>query len=243
MNEAKWERWGAASGLASLAVGAAGGALERGWPSASDPAAVAAFIADKRAEILAQSMLFVLSAALFLWFLGSLRGFLARAEGEPAPLSTVVFGTGAVWVGLSMVAQAFQVGQAMDPNAGVQPTLLWTMAAMFSIANLPLAVMLLAVAVVSLRNRAFPRWLGWLSVVAASAQTVLWLGAVGREGPLAPNGWLIYVLYPLFAVWLVPTAIVMLKWIGKPSARGDVSKEGPHRPADTSARQQLQPQH
>ena len=44
-----------------------------------------------------------------------------------------------------------------------------TMSAMLTIANLPLAVMLLAVAVVSLRHRAFPFWLGWLAAVAAGS--------------------------------------------------------------------------
>lgn len=241
MHATRWERWGAASGLASLAVGAAGGALERGWPSASDPSAVAAFIADKRTEILGQSMLFVLSAALFLCFLGSLRSFITRAEGGPATetLSTVLFGAGTVWVGLSMVAQALQVGQAMDPSAGVQPALLWTMSAMFSIANLPLAVMLLAVGVVSSRSRAFPVWLGWLSVAAAGAQVLLWFGTVVRSGPLAPNGWLTYALYPLFALWLVPTAVLMLKRSGELAARRDAPKEGPPQPP---TRQALLPQ-
>jgi hypothetical protein len=37
------------------------------------------------------------------------------------------------------------------------------------------------------------------------------------SGPLAPNGWLTYALYPVFPVWLVPATIVMIKRIGSPT--------------------------
>jgi len=53
MSEQRWERWGAASGFAALVAGGAGGALERGWPSATDPFAVAVFLVDQRGAILA----------------------------------------------------------------------------------------------------------------------------------------------------------------------------------------------
>lgn len=223
-NETRWERLGAASGLVSFALGAVGGALERGWPDANDSVAVAAFIADERAAILGQSMAFVLSAVVFVWFAGALRSFLARAEGGTGRLSAVVFGTACTWASLQLVAQAFQVGQAMAPDGGRQPALLWTMAAMFSTSNLPLGAMLLAVAVVALRHGALPAWLGAISLVAAAAQTLLWLGTVVRSGPLAPNGWLTYVLYPLFAVWIVPTVVVMVRRTG---AAHDAAREAP----------------
>ncbi|HEY3352165.1 MAG TPA: hypothetical protein VGQ83_02875 [Polyangia bacterium] len=214
MTEQKWARWGAASGFAALVAGAAGGALERGWPSGNDPGAVASFIAGHRAAILGQSMLFMLSSAFYLWFLGCLRTFLARAEGSTGRLSGVAFGAGTVWVAISMMAQAFQVGQTMAAPTGVQPVMMWTMAATFAIATLPCAVMLAAVATVSFRHAAFPRWLGGISVAAAVAQLLLWSGAVVTSGPLAPNGWLTYVLYPLFLLWLVPTTAVMIKRSG-----------------------------
>lgn len=216
MSESRRERWGAASGFAAIAAGAGGGALERGWPSAADPAAVAAFVVDHRAAILGQSMLFLLSSAFYLWFVGSLRGFLARFEGGASGLSWVAFGAGLAWVALGMVAQAFQVGQAMAVGAGAapQPALLWTAAAVFAIANLPCAVMLLAVAAVSLRHGAFPRWLAGISLAAAAAELLLWCGAVVTRGFLAPDGWLTYALYPLLLVWLVPTAVVMFRRAG-----------------------------
>ena len=35
------------------------------------------------------------------------------------------------------------------------------------------------------------------------------------SGPLTPNGWLTYALYPVIAVWLLPTTLVMIKQAGK----------------------------
>ena len=218
MTDQSGERSGAASGLVALVAGAVGGALERGWPSATDPAAVATFIVEHRAAILGQSMMFLLSSALYIWFLGSLRSFLLRAESGAGRLSVVAFGAGLCWVVIGMVAQAFQVGITNGVAAGVQPALMWTMAATFAIANLPCAVMLAAVAVVTFRYRAFPVWLGYISIAAAAAQLLLWCGTVVSSGPLAPNGWLTYVLYPLFLVWLLPTVVVMIKRLGKPVA-------------------------
>jgi hypothetical protein len=226
MREASWERLGAASGFAAFASGAAGGALERGWPSGNDPTAVAAFIAQHRAAILGQSMLFVLSAGIYLWFLGSLRDFLARAEGGTGRVSAVAFGAGSAWVALSMVAQAFQVGVAMPAAGTPQPALLCMLAAAFGIANLPLAVMLVAVAAVSWRTHAVPRWLGWISVVTAGAELILWMGTVVDSGPLAPTGWLAYVLYPAFAIWLLPTTVVMMRGVAsKPVTASTSSAE------------------
>lgn len=205
------ERWGATSGFAALIAGVAGGALERGWPSGHDTVAVASFIVEHRSAILGQSALFLISSALYLWFLGCLRARLVAAEGGPGRISAIVFGAGLVWIALGMVAQAFQIGQVMAAPAPVLPAMMWTMAAVFAIANLPCAVMLVGVAVVTWRHAAFPAWLGTIAFVAATAQLLLFAGAVVSSGPLAPNGWLTYVLYPSFVIWLLPTIVWMVR--------------------------------
>src|SRR6266699_144747 len=111
MNETRRERWGAASGLAAAVVGAAATVFERGPLTVDDSsAAVIDHLTRYHTPMLAQSMLFLAGAALYLWYLGSVRTFLARAEGGTGRLSMVAFGAGTVWVGVNMVAQAFQVG-------------------------------------------------------------------------------------------------------------------------------------
>ena len=74
-------RWNAASGYLVIGLGIAGAAFERGSPPFTAPVEeVAAFWSTYQRELLAQSMMFVLSAGAYLWFFGSLRTVLMRAE-------------------------------------------------------------------------------------------------------------------------------------------------------------------
>jgi hypothetical protein len=66
MDTTRWERWAPATGLAALAVGAAAVALERPWPDTLEPAGFPAFLADNRAAVVTQSLLFLVSAGLFI---------------------------------------------------------------------------------------------------------------------------------------------------------------------------------
>jgi hypothetical protein len=222
MNEARGRRWAAASGFVALAFGAAAVALERPWPSTSDPAGFPAFLAGNRGAILAQSMLFVISAGIFMWFLGGLRSYLIEAEGATGRLSTLAFAAGMIGYGLNVVGQAPQITLTLPSAAGMEPgsaavltDLGWVM---LILANVPLAVMFSAVAVVSLRTRVFPVWLGWLAVVAAVAAVLLAFAVIDPSGPLAPQGWASYLLYPASIVWLVPAATLMTRRIGGPTA-------------------------
>jgi hypothetical protein len=210
-----WERWGAASGLIAVAVGAFALVFERGGvsPNASS-ADIADFFSRNGQAQLTQSLLFLIGAAALLWFAGSLRTFLARAEGGEARLSTVVFGAAVAQVTMNMLAQAFQIGLAGAPGGQVPPALLTTTNAIFALVNLPLVVMLLAVTVVSWRTRAFPAWLSGLAALAAAAHAVLVASVAVDSGPLATGGWLSASLYPAFVVWLVPAAIIMITRIG-----------------------------
>lgn len=221
MNETRWERWGAASGFAVLVVGAAATVFERGAVSPGDPAALTVFYARNRDALLAQSLLFLIGAGIFLWYVGSLRSFLARAEGGTGGLSAIAFGAGIAWTAVSVAAQASQIGLAMGSSGEVQPALVGMMMALFIGANLLLAVMLFAVAAVSFRTKCFPAWLSWLSVVAAAANLVPLFGFLAESGPLAPDGWITaYGPYPVFAVWLVSATVVMLRRIGTPTRGG-----------------------
>jgi hypothetical protein len=222
MSETRWQRWAAGSGFVALAFGAAAVALERPWPSTGDPNAFPAFLADNRGAILAQSMLFVFSAGFFMWFLGSLRSFLIEAEGATGRLSTLAFAAGMIGYGLNVVGQAPQITLTLPSAAGMAPgtaavltDLGWVM---LVVANIPLTVMFAAVTVVSLRTRVFPVWLGCLAAVAGAAALLLSFAVVDSSGPLAPQGWASYLLYPASIVWLVPATIVMIRRIGKSPA-------------------------
>ena len=154
MDETRWERWGAASGFGAILAGAAAMIFERGTLSASDPVAkIVAYYTDNHDALRAQALLFVIGAGFFLWFAGSLRSFLARAEGGTGRLSMVAYGAGVASTVVTLVALAFQVGLAGAAGDAGQPALVGTMDALFVIANLPLAVMLMAIPMKSPKER------------------------------------------------------------------------------------------
>jgi hypothetical protein len=203
-----------------LALGAAAAVIDAGTVSVRDPAeTITAYFVDNQATLLAQSLLFVIGAGIFVWFLGSLRSFLARGEGHTGRLSEVAFGAGLIYVAISLAAQGFQIGLATTAEAGtVQPALLATTWALFSIASVPLAVMLGATAAVSLRTRVLPAWLGWLSLATAAADLMLLCGIGVDTGALSSTGWVAYAPYPVYGVWLVSTTVVMVRRLATPPA-------------------------
>lgn len=215
MNELKSERLSAATGYLVLALGLAAAAFERGAPPATAPAAEAlTFFIKYRSELLAQSLLFILSAGAYLWFFSGLRSYLSRAEGGTGVLSAVVYGAGVIWAGLQMVFQSGQIALAMGSGPDVPPALIGMMTdltyALSVVAYVPMAMMLAAVALTSLRTRAFPAWLGWLSAIAGAANLAMSFGIALQSGPLVPGGPLTYVLYLLMAIWPAAATTVMV---------------------------------
>jgi hypothetical protein len=83
--ERSLERWNAASGYVVTVLGIAGAVFERGGPPFTAPIEeVVAFWSKYQRELLAQSVMFVLSAGAYPWFFASLRSSLMRADGAPA---------------------------------------------------------------------------------------------------------------------------------------------------------------
>lgn len=223
MRGSAWERWGATSGLVALGVGAVAVVFERSTPSPDpSPAEVVDFYVTNRDELLAQSLLFVLSAGIFLCFLAVLRSYLARAEGRADGMSSIAYGAGLVWVALNMVLQAPQIALARAASGELQPQVTGVVndvgLALATIADVPVAVLVAAVGVLSLRAGAFPVWVGWLSMVTAASHLLGWVGVVVDDGPLAPGGWATFVVYPVFVVWLIAVIAVMMSRSGRRDA-------------------------
>ena len=209
---------GAVAGLASAALGIAGGFMEvlltGPWPTASDTG-YAAFLLANRTPVLAQSMLFVFSSAALIWFLGYVRSLLHRREGEPGTLAGIAFAAGVLGAGLNILGQAAQITLTLPSQAAVAPGVAAAVADLclvtLALANLPAGVMFTAIAVVALRRQAFPAPLGWVAALAAAASFVSTLSVIPDAGPLSPTGWLTTVLRLVPLVWYVPAALFMLR--------------------------------
>jgi hypothetical protein len=217
-------RAGAFTGLLSAGLGIAGGLLEGAltgpWPDAADPD-YAQFLVANRAPILAQSMLFVFSSAALLWFLGYVRARLQRAEPAPGTVSAIAFGAGALAVGLNILGQAAQITLTLPSQARIPPEVAAAVADLclvtLNLANLPAAVMFLAIALLSLRLRAYPRWLGWTAAAAATASFISTFSLIPPDGPLSPTGAVTTALRLVPLLWYVSAAVVMLRRSGVPA--------------------------
>jgi hypothetical protein len=141
---------------------------------------------------------------LALPFLAYLCSLLRAAEGEPGWLSTTALVAGVSGVLLKLashapelaihrdgIAKGTQLYKALDNSAGAA-----TLVSLY-----PLAICCAAVAVIALRQRVFPRWLGIFTAVTAVA--------------LAVNAGFIYASFVpallLFLLWTLLTSIVLLR--------------------------------
>lgn len=210
-DEGTFVRWAAIAGFGVLAFGAAAVSFERGAPTGDSAAALTAFYARNGDALRWQSLLFLVGAGLFLWYVTGLRTFLARTG--TVHLATLVFGAGVAWTAVSAAAQAAQIGASMGAESGeVAPALVDTMTALFTGASLLLAVLLGAVAAAAFLGGAFPTWLAWLAAAAAAASLLPLCGIVVEHGPLAADGWAtVYVPYPVLVAWLAAAAAVMFR--------------------------------
>lgn len=159
---------------------------------------------NRRLLLLADLALGLAGVAL-LWFLGSFRVVLRRAEGEPARLATIAFAGGVVLSALLFVknsieggialALEFEQGFTLDP--GVYRALNAIFLGLLIHEGLAAAVLIGAASLLALRTRVFPRWLGWTGLAAALVALLSWL---------IPGLPLVLVL-----AWILAASVVMLR--------------------------------
>lgn len=155
--------------------------------SNSDWMAYYADSANRRKEGIA-FLLIGLAGLCFLQFLGSLRGALARAEGEPARITTAAVASGAAFIAIAVAAHAVGTavswseswyGDEFTVDADTARVLAGLSQALYVMSLFAAAGMAVATATIALWMRAFPAWLGWLSALAALAGILGILGVTG----------------------------------------------------------------
>src|SRR5438067_1314226 len=101
--DAKGRRVDAATGIVAMVLFVVGFLLPGAPPKADDPIQkITTFFVDHRGDILASDALIALAAVFFLWWLGSLRGYLRAAEGGEGRLSAAAFAGGLLGVTLTV---------------------------------------------------------------------------------------------------------------------------------------------
>jgi hypothetical protein len=208
-DDIRWERWGAIGGFLYVI----GMILLFIWPGEPPQDATTEqllqFYRDNEFAVTWGAYILVTLAGLgLLWFLGSLRSALRRAEGGTGRLSAIAMaaGTGSLILLLGaagvFVSTAFS---AVDPgNVNFQfdlSTHEMVMGAGFGLFIFHLVLvgaLVAATSVVSLRTAVFPKWLGWVGMLVALALVIPFVA-----------------FFALFAFWAWVVVIVILLLTGR----------------------------
>ena len=185
-------RWAAVAGVIFVALQAPLPFIVGDAPPIDAPAPeIRDYLVGDGGRILLAMTLVALAACFFLWFLAGLRTHLHRAEGGDGRLSALAFGAGIATITLNLTATMPTVALAWnDTAASADAGLLRTVWNLNTLALVPIGstagVFALAIALVILRTRALPAWLGWLGLptVVLGVASVFYLLADGTNAVL-----------------------------------------------------------
>lgn len=224
MDEARYERIGAATGLAAVVLFVLGFLVTPTAPGVdADAQEVFTYFVEDQDPIRLGVLLLALGIGALVWFLGTLRTALANAELGSERLASIAFGAGVV----SIAALTFELGTlataAFRPEQ-TTPELtraIWDLGTMVAgVASVSFAVFFAAIAVATLRTAALPRQLGWLAAVTALA-TVLGVGRLFTDsGLLADDGLLGSIAgFVLFLAWTAAASATLMGRFSAPRPR------------------------
>ena len=189
----RWDRLGASLGIVFVALQLGLGAALGGAPALDAPAPeIQSYLVDDGTVVLGAATMGTLSAFFFIWFLGAVRTFLRTAEGPPGSLSTVAFGAGLVTITLATTAALPTVALAWDDTAAfAHPGLVQAAWNLNTLALVPIGssagAFCLAAAVIILRTRVTPAWVGWIGVLAGVVSVIATFFLV-TDDPDSPFG-------------------------------------------------------
>jgi hypothetical protein len=208
----RWERLGAATGIVFVFLSVI--ALFIGGQPGAAPDVVQYFV-DNRGRLLVQSFLAGVASIFFLWFLGSVRSYLRAAEGGTGRLSAVAFAGGILTLGLLMlsltVSTALADGMAELADPDTSRAFYALVVQTSDLTFFPVVVLTGASALVVLRTRALPSWLGWLGALVGVASLTGGTAFFVESGPFSSAGGLETVVIAAFLLWLLLTSILLVR--------------------------------
>jgi hypothetical protein len=189
----RWDRVAASFGIVFVVLQLVLGAMLDGVPVLDAPAAeIRTYLVDDGANVLLPATLGTLSAFFFIVFLGAVRTFLGNAEGAPRTLATVAFGAGLVTITLATTASMPTIALAWGDTAALaDPGLIKAAWNLNTLALVPIGssagAFCLAAAVIVLRTRIAPTWVGSIGLLAGVVSLIATLFLV-TDDPSSPLG-------------------------------------------------------
>jgi hypothetical protein len=194
MNDDRLGRYGAASGIVAvfLLVGSFLGFILPNAPDLDAPGTDwASYFTDHQSRIQVGVIVLGVGLFFFIWFLGSLRSALARAEGGEGRLASVAFGGGIVAVVTLFIAASASAVAALRPE-DLDPNTTRAFNDLGVVAGGPGAAgftaLFAATALVGYRHKAVPAPIAGFSALAAITQPLGYGVAVADTGAFAADG-------------------------------------------------------
>jgi len=219
MDESRWERYGAASGVIFIVLLVAATFMVPQPPHIdATTAKIARYVSSHRRAILTSQMLGTLAVVAFVWFLGHIRHVLQRAEGGAEALSPIVFASGlalvstAIVSALPMTVLVFMRDSADGlANSAVVRALWDTNQVLFALLGVLVALFVGTAAVAMVRRELLAPALGWAGLAVAAANMTA--GIAGFYVTSYVKAWTIvgFVSFLTFAAWILVSSAVMIR--------------------------------
>jgi hypothetical protein len=179
-------------------------------PDAGDPAATwGMFVQDHRSAYLTSVCLSGLAVVAFLFYLGALATRL-RAAGEEL-LGSVALGGGLVTVSIWYVWLSFEGVLAWTSPSGLDPTVVKTLLASADFGfPFPIAALVAATSLATLRTAIWPRWLSYVGL-AGAVWVIVGGMAMARNGFFAPTSGARLTGWAFFFLWVLVGSVLLTR--------------------------------
>ncbi|MEA2589988.1 MAG: hypothetical protein QOH66_2915 [Actinomycetota bacterium] len=216
-NEPLWQWVGALCGIAAVLAFLASAFIVP-QPPKSDASVdkILTYYVDHRRALLFSQWLAGLGTALFLWFVGSLRGAWGRALDSAAEFSAIAFAggvalAGGVLAGTGLNLTLVYMGHGLQNSPDLVRTLYTAQSLTFTIVFFAGAVFLAGAGLLTLRRRVGAPWLGVTGVVLAVFDLFA-AGAVSDfKGVRSPTGPLPFAAFLSMLAWVLLLSIALTR--------------------------------
>jgi hypothetical protein len=233
----RYARYGAFTGILFVLFVIIGFAITPNPPAAdATPSEVLEYVSDHHNALHAVQLIFAAAGFSFIWFIGTLRDALSRAEvGEGRhALANTAWGGGLIAVALLMAGSALQATATLHPvtnDPDLTRALIDASLLVPAVGAPAVVVFFVGNGLSILRSGYLSTWLGNMAFVAAFFNALA-LGAVYTDhGAFAADGVFGFFLgLLLFLVWTLAAGIALFKKLGEDG--DDAPAASPAAPAD-----------
>jgi hypothetical protein len=218
VNRWTWRQWTGILGLVYVAIQVVALVLflvAGSPPDYGDAKSYAGWINTNSGLFMGDAFLTAVATAVALMQFTGVRAIIREAGQDWEWAAALFFGSGLVTAAVLFVGSAAEAAAAFVSGSGTEPTIVrtaWAWAWMaLTFIYFPAALTFATAAFVVFRTAVLPRWIGWLSAVAAALDVVAALTIFGGTGNNGPLGLLPLILgaTPVVA-WFVAVSIVLL---------------------------------